>query len=85
MDVCRAGAQAFHPATHRLKAAHAKAAGQGGPVQQPNAAVHGENGPANSIRVGAKVAQQHREQAAANPKQSLPHRGNWGCGVVRRP
>jgi len=81
MDGGSAGTQVLCPAPNRFKAAHAKAPGQGGAVQQPNAAVHGENGPAHPVRIGAEVAQQHSQHAAAHPEQGLTHRCDR-CGSV---
>ncbi len=82
MDGCRAGAQLRYPAPHSFKAAHAEAPGQGGPVQQPHAAVHGEDGPAHSVGVGAEIAQQYSQQAAAHAEQGLSHRSDRCGGIV---
>ena len=64
------------------KPAHAKAPGHASAVQQPYAAVHGEDSPAHPVGVGAKVAQQHGEQAASYAKQDLAAGGDRGGGVV---
>ena len=44
--------------------------------------VHGEDGPAHSVGVGAEIAQQYGQQAAAHAEQGLSHRSDRCGGIV---